>query len=180
MFRYHDCLHNLWALPTDKKRYVEIQVAGEIVVLLLSECFHSKMMYDLAEDDEIKTILARKEGMWLHDTFLKNRSKKESANLLYDVFFNDKNVETACDKTSKFLSYFKPMLNQDMQHSQHNLKLLSGWHFSLHEQIPLADYKDGNLIDQFLDNFDDLLTGSDRLLYIPSTRRTNNLPEGWL
>lgn len=176
MFRYHDVLHNLWGQPTEKSTYVDVQIAGEFVVLVLSECWHGKLMYE-SSCAEVKEILECKEAIKLHDSFLVGKTKKQTALELESIFFHGAEFTTTCKYTNKFINYFRPMLLQDFENSTSNLKLFE--ELGLKEECITKYKKDENMICQMMDNFESLVKGEGDLLYTPIKHKLRKLPKGW-
>ena len=201
IFRVHDCLHQLWGLPTpddfsEEEFYVykRSQMCGEVAVLTLTEFVFCKYWYDEAGHSEMDALEAglfrSRNAIPMLEGPLAGRSTLEIAQRLDDLLHKKSRPRWVRDHAESlaFVEDYVPMLEFDRVNIDHNWALMKAAGRFPASNAPNARYSlttDGLELTQWMiRDFYHLMdtgTGVDWALASFNEDRRENivLPDGW-
>ncbi len=147
LYRAHDCLHQLWGLPTPRKNFPHedfrlfkrAAMCGEVVVLTLTEFVLAKRLAEM--HPYIESLLETRDALLMVDGPLRGRTIAETATRL-DGLLHKKlrpNWVVQHGPSTRFCDYYIPMLQYDRDCIDSNWELMvkNSW---LPDGIPNARY----------------------------------------
>lgn len=137
IFRVHDCLHNLWGLPTpsptfsedDFYLYKRSQMCGEVAVLTLAEFVFAEHLYETYE--ELRPLVWSRNAIPMLKGPLQGKSTLQIAQRM-DGLLHKKIVPRwvrESKEATAFVADYVPMLERDREDIDHNWALMkkAGW-----------------------------------------------------
>jgi len=197
IFRVHDCLHQLWGLPTPKKfdqeefyYFKRMWMCAEVAVLTITEFFYCQWLFDT--QDHLRPLLIKRNTLLFKNTTdLKNKTMLQTAARLDELIHKKTIPKWVRDNPYGmiFVQDYVPMLEQDRINIDYNWDLLlKQVDKSYLSKLPNQRYSkklDGlELTTWMIEDFQHLLDTDDEIdfeLAKFNTGRRNqvNLPETW-
>lgn len=198
MYRIHDCIHQLWGMPLPTKNitvslsdYKKAQMCGEVVVLMLTEIYFGKYLWENG-DDEMKEFLKLRDAVPMYYSCLKDKTMEEILLRFDGIFhhghrpswiYNNKNA-------LEFVNYYDKMLQTDRENIDFNYNSIidSMWELPEYAMSPVTysnDLDGTELTLWMLRDFQQLKNSSpyvdtDLMEFNRKRRKDITLPTDWI
>jgi len=197
IFRVHDCLHQLWGLPTPKNfddeefyYFKRMWMCAEVAVLTITEFFYCQWLFD-TQPHLRPFLIKRNTLLFKNSTDLKSKSMLQTAARLDELIHKKTIPKWVRDNEYGmiFVNDYVPMLEQDRINIDHNWNLLKNQESTEYlKHLPNQRYSrklDGlELTCWMIEDFQHLLNTDDAIdeelaKFNVSRRDHVNLPDTW-
>jgi hypothetical protein len=137
MFRVHDCLHQLWGLPTPSPTFTEdefylykrSQMCGEVAVLTLTEFVFADHLYE--HHEKLRPLLWSRNAIPMAKGPLKGKTTLQIAHRIDGLLHKKLRPRWVreCSEAVAFVDDYVPMLERDREDIDHNWGIMkaAGW-----------------------------------------------------